>query len=221
MEIPVFQQPGGVVLKYPKSLNFSVKIPWKPAEEPRNQGIMLRTILLLTLTLLGACATEQAPSSHQELQMTLAAEGFPTPDASGKVRLSDADWAERLTEEQFRVTRKAGTERAFTGTYWDEKRDGVYRCVNCGLGLFDASTKYASGTGWPSFWEPLAADSVEERDDHGLFSTRTEILCNRCEAHLGHVFPDGPRPTGLRYCMNSAALVLQTDEPDTKKTSDR
>ncbi|MGB0952883.1 MAG: peptide-methionine (R)-S-oxide reductase MsrB [Planctomycetota bacterium] len=130
------------------------------------------------------------------------------------MRLSESEWAERLTEEQFRITREAGTERAFTGIYWDEKRDGTYRCVSCGLGLFDAETKFASGTGWPSFWQPLNEQAVEEREDHSLFSTRTEIVCGRCEAHLGHVFEDGPRPTGLRYCMNSAALLLQTPEPE-------
>lgn len=170
--------------------------------------------ILLTLTSLGACANEQPPSTHQELQATLEADGFPTPDADGKVRLSDVEWAERLSPEQFRVTREAGTERAFTGVYWDEKRDGVYRCVGCGFGLFDAETKYVSGTGWPSFWQPLTEEAVEERADHGLFSTRTEIVCARCEAHLGHVFEDGPRPTGLRYCMNSAALLLETTAPE-------
>lgn len=170
--------------------------------------------LLLPLTVAASCATEQAPVSHQELQVQLESDGFPQPDEQGLVRLSEEDWASRLTEEQYRITRKAGTERAFTGIYWDEKRDGIYRCVGCGQGLFDASTKFVSGTGWPSFWQPLEPASVEERADHSLFSTRTEIVCSRCEAHLGHVFPDGPRPTGLRYCMNSAAMVLQTDQPE-------
>lgn len=174
--------------------------------------LALATALVLPLAILPSCANEQAPSSHQQLQAAAEADGYPSPNAEGLVRLSEEDWAARLTPEQYRVTRKAGTERAFTGIYWDEKRDGVYRCVGCGQGLFDAATKYASGTGWPSFWAPLEATSVEERADHSLFSTRTEIVCSRCEAHLGHVFEDGPRPTGLRYCMNSAALILETEE---------
>ncbi|MFK5955398.1 MAG: peptide-methionine (R)-S-oxide reductase MsrB [Planctomycetota bacterium] len=124
------------------------------------------------------------------------------------VRLSEDEWRQRLTPEQFKVTRKAGTERAFTGVYWDEHAAGTYTCVGCALPLFDAATKFKSGTGWPSFWQPIQANAVDEVEDNGLFSRRTEIRCSRCEAHLGHVFADGPKPTGLRYCMNSAALRL-------------
>jgi peptide-methionine (R)-S-oxide reductase len=132
------------------------------------------------------------------------------PDQEGLIRLSADEWRARLTPEQFRITRKAGTERAFTGAYWDEHRPGEYHCVSCDLPLFDAGTKFESGTGWPSFWQPISVGAVEERADNSLFSRRTEILCSRCEAHLGHVFEDGPQPTGLRYCMNSAALRLKT-----------
>jgi peptide-methionine (R)-S-oxide reductase len=126
-----------------------------------------------------------------------------------KVQKSDAEWREQLTPDQFRVTREHGTERAFTHPLNLEKRDGVYHCVACGQALFDADTKYESGSGWPSFYKPIREDAVGESTDNSLFSTRTEIHCNNCGAHLGHVFPDGPEPTGLRYCMNGTALDFE------------
>jgi peptide-methionine (R)-S-oxide reductase len=122
---------------------------------------------------------------------------------------SDEEWRAELTPEQYAVLRRAGTERAFTGKYWDCHDDGIYRCAACGAELFDAKTKFESGTGWPSFYEPAFADAVVTVDDRTHGMVRTEVRCRRCGSHLGHVFPDGPRPTGLRYCMNSAALDLR------------
>ncbi len=129
-----------------------------------------------------------------------------------KVQKSDAEWREQLTPEQFHVTRKHGTERAFTGPHQDEKRAGTFTCICCDKPLFRTSEKYESGTGWPSFFAPIGADAVTEHKDRSFFMVRTEVRCADCDAHLGHVFPDGPQPTGLRYCMNGHALNFQPDE---------
>lgn len=125
---------------------------------------------------------------------------------------SESEWRAQLTEEQFYVTRKHGTERAFTGPSWDEKSAGQYACICCDAPLFSSATKYDSGTGWPSFYSPIESESVSEHVDRSWFQKRTEIRCARCDAHLGHVFPDGPQPTGLRYCMNGTAMHFTPDE---------
>lgn len=159
---------------------------------------------VLGAAVLAWVANRPVPLTEQQkawIMQTQRGEADPLPR-------SEAEWKDVLTPEQYRVLRKKGTERAFTGALWDAKAEGVYRCAGCGQPLFGSDTKFDSGTGWPSFWQPISDGMVATEEDRGFFSVRTEVLCSRCGGHLGHVFDDGPKPTGQRYCINSAALHL-------------
>jgi peptide-methionine (R)-S-oxide reductase len=171
---------------------------------------MKRPVLLLLVSVpvlaAGAVLVARPDAASKGAPMTASSSPASPAASHDRVVKTDEEWKKILTKEQFTVTRKKGTERAFTGPYWDNHAKGTYVCVCCDLPLFDSETKFESGTGWPSFWQPIAKDAVTLEEDRSFFSVRTEVLCRRCDAHLGHVFDDGPKPTGLRYCMNGTAL---------------
>ena len=135
-------------------------------------------------------------------------------DVMGKAVKSDAEWRECLTPEQYKILRKEGTEPAFSNEYWDNKDKGAYKCAGCGAPLFSSEEKYKSGTGWPSFWSPINKGAIDEKTDRKLFTVRTEVHCEKCGGHLGHAFNDGPKPTGMRYCINSAALAFVAEDSE-------
>jgi peptide-methionine (R)-S-oxide reductase len=184
----------------------------------RLTAMVTGVVIVIVVILIGFIVTSQTSNSASPISRRTVARPLYSDDADSPLDEKDKEWKSRLTYDQYMVTRKKGTEAPFSGKYWNHKGSGLYKCVCCATPLFDSSTKFDSGTGWPSFYQPIDDKRIETSVDFSLFTQRTEVLCRNCKAHLGHVYDDGPQPTGLRYSINSVALDFQEGDSRPKKS---